>query len=54
MTKIQMNRCPECDNENWALAVAYGECYLCGYKATIEDVKNKRGSCWVVDEKWEV
>lgn len=37
---ILLIRCPKCHRENWALAVAYGRCCWCGYKAEPID-KNK-------------
>ena len=38
MTKIYMVRCPKCGKENWAPAVADGQCAWCGYKAKESDV----------------
>lgn len=40
--KLFMQHCPECRLENWAMAVASGECAWCGYKAKEEDVR----CCW--------
>jgi len=37
--KIYLIRCPKCDLENYAPAVASGQCAWCGYKATEDDVK---------------
>lgn len=33
-----MERCPKCGKENWALAVASGQCAWCGYEAKEKDV----------------
>lgn len=41
MTKIYMVRCPKCGKENWAPAVADGQCAWCGYKAKEADVNGK-------------
>ena len=35
---IYMERCPKCGKENWAPAVASGQCAWCGYKAKEADV----------------
>jgi ribosomal protein L37E len=42
MSKIYMTKCPKCGKENYAMAVASGQCSWCSYKATKEDV-GKRG-----------
>jgi ribosomal protein L37E len=39
--RVFMQRCFECGRENWAPAVASGQCAWCGYKATIDDDKKK-------------
>jgi len=31
--RLYMVRCPECGKENWAPAVASGQCAWCGYEA---------------------
>jgi ribosomal protein L37E len=36
--RLFMLRCPKCEQENYALAVAHGECAWCGYVATEEDI----------------
>lgn len=36
--KIFLQRCPKCGLENWALAVATGNCAWCGYEGKEEDV----------------
>lgn len=43
--KIFMGRCPKCKTENWAMAVASGQCAWCGYKATKEDVNGR--TVWI-------
>ena len=35
---LYLVRCPKCEKENYALAVADGQCAWCGYVATEEDV----------------
>lgn len=30
---IFLQRCPKCDRENWAIAVASGTCSWCGFDA---------------------
>lgn len=37
--KVYLTRCPECERENYAIAVATGQCCWCGYKAKKEDIK---------------
>lgn len=37
--KVYLQRCPKCEKENWAMAVATGECCWCGYKAKEEDIE---------------
>lgn len=39
--QIYMERCPKCRKENYAPAVATGQCAWCGYKATEEDINGK-------------
>ncbi len=35
--RIFLVRCPECEEENYAMNVASGVCTWCGYKATEGD-----------------
>lgn len=37
--KIFLKKCPKCILENWAPAVATGQCAWCGYKAMDKDVR---------------
>jgi ribosomal protein L37E len=37
---IHMVRCFECGRENWAMAVASGQCAWCGFNANKEEIKN--------------
>jgi ribosomal protein L37E len=37
--KLYMVRCPECKNENWAMAVATGICAWCGYDCNSKNNK---------------
>lgn len=30
--RIFLTRCPKCEKENWAMAVASGQCCWCGHK----------------------
>lgn len=39
--EVYLERCPKCGKENWAPAVASGQCAWCGYKGKPEDVENK-------------
>ncbi len=39
--RLFMVRCPKCEKENWALAVANGECAWCFYKAVDSDVNRE-------------
>lgn len=42
---ILLLRCPNCDRENWALAVADGVCAWCGYSALSNpEIKKKYDS----------
>lgn len=36
--KLFMVRCADCGRENWAPAVASGQCAWCGYKAQKKDI----------------
>lgn len=49
MSKIFMVRCVKCRAENWAPAVASGQCAWCGYEANEEDVKkeNNPNMIWI-------
>lgn len=38
--EVYLERCPKCGKENWAPAVASGQCAWCGYKGKPEDVEN--------------
>lgn len=35
--KIHIKRCPECDTENYALAISDGNCYSCGFNPNKSD-----------------
>lgn len=37
--RLYLQRCPKCENENWAPAVSAGQCAWCGWKPeeTYED-----------------
>ena len=37
--KVYLVRCPKCERENYAPAVATGQCAWCGHKATPEDAR---------------
>lgn len=37
--KVYLTRCPKCMLENWAPAVASGQCAWCGYQGKKEDVE---------------
>lgn len=37
-------RCPKCDRENYALAVAQGICCWCGFNANVEYSKENYGN----------
>lgn len=37
--KVYLQRCPLCGRENYAMAVATGQCCWCGYKGRQDDVK---------------
>ena len=47
--KIYMVRCPKCNKENWAMAVASGQCAWCGHKAKDKDVDGSK--VWYGDDK---
>jgi len=51
MGRIFMVRCAKCDMENWAMAVASGQCCWCGYEAKEEDVNGS--TVWKSKEKEE-
>lgn len=38
--KVYLTRCPKCQLENWAPAVASGQCSWCGYRGRYEDIKD--------------
>ena len=41
--QVYLERCPKCDKENWAPAVAKGQCAWCGCEANGEDVEEENG-----------
>ena len=38
---LYLVRCPKCGRENYAVAVANGQCCWCGYEATEDDCQPK-------------
>jgi transcription initiation factor TFIIIB Brf1 subunit/transcription initiation factor TFIIB len=47
--KIAMEYCPNCERENYAMAVMSGECAWCGYVAKQSDVNKK----WIWNHSYE-
>ena len=49
--RLFMEKCPECEQENYAAAVSSGQCVWCGYKATKKDIGDH---IWFYNPKKEV